>query len=82
MMTSLFGSLQYTNWLSIIIKIEKEDLTSWNIMLFILMQIDGFVSILFILMPRHLFVIQYMNWYQQPWSSNLIGWQLEVGVVS
>ena len=50
-MASLFGSLQYTNWLSIIIKIEKEDLASWNIMLSILMQIDGFVSILFILMP-------------------------------
>ena len=29
-----------------------------------------------------LFVIQYMNLYQQAWSSNLIGWQLEVGVAS
>ena len=27
-----------------------------------------------------LFVIQYVNLYQQPWSSNLIGWKLEVGV--
>ena len=29
-----------------------------------------------------LFVIQYVNLYQQAWSSNLIGWQLEVGVAS
>ena len=27
-----------------------------------------------------LFVIQYENLYQQPGSSNLIGWKLEVGV--
>ena len=29
-----------------------------------------------------LFAIQYVNLYQQPGSSNLIGWQLEVGVAS
>ena len=29
-----------------------------------------------------LFVIIYLNLYQQPGSSNLIGWQLEVGVAS
>ena len=29
-----------------------------------------------------LFVIQYVNLYQQPGLSNLIGWQLEVGVAS
>ena len=29
-----------------------------------------------------LFVIQYVNLYQQPGSSNLIGWKLEVGVAS
>ena len=29
-----------------------------------------------------LFVIQYMNLYQQSWLSNLIGWQLEMGVAS
>ena len=29
-----------------------------------------------------LFIIQYLNLYQQPWSSNLTGWQLEVGVFS
>ena len=29
-----------------------------------------------------LFAIQYVNSYQQPRSSNLIGWQLEVGVAS
>ena len=29
-----------------------------------------------------LFVIQYVNLYQQPGSSNLISWQLEVGVAS
>ena len=29
-----------------------------------------------------LFAIQYLNLYQQPGSSNLIGWQLEVGVAS
>ena len=29
-----------------------------------------------------LFVINYVNLYQQPVSSNLIGWKLEVGVVS
>ena len=29
-----------------------------------------------------LFVIQYMNLYQQPGSSNLISWKLEVGVAS
>ena len=29
-----------------------------------------------------LFVIQYVNMYQQPGSSNLIGWKLEVDVAS
>ena len=29
-----------------------------------------------------LFAIQYVNLYQQPGSSNLIGWKLEVGVAS
>ena len=29
-----------------------------------------------------LFVIQYLNSYQQPGSSNLIGWKLEVGLAS
>ena len=29
-----------------------------------------------------LFVIQYVTLYQQPGSSNLIGWKLEVGVAS
>ena len=29
-----------------------------------------------------LFVIEYPNLYQQPGSSNMIGWQLEVGVSS
>ena len=29
-----------------------------------------------------LFVIQYVNLYQKPGSSNLIGWKLEVGVAS
>ena len=29
-----------------------------------------------------LFVIQYVNLYQQSESRNLIGWQLEVGMVS
>ena len=29
-----------------------------------------------------LFAIQYVNLYQQPGSSKLIGWQLEVGVAS
>ena len=29
-----------------------------------------------------LFVIQNVNMYQQPGSSNLIGWKLEVGVAS
>ena len=29
-----------------------------------------------------LFVIQYVNLYQQPGSSNLIGWKLEVGVAA
>ena len=29
-----------------------------------------------------LFVIKYMNFYQKPRSSNLIGWKLEVGVAS
>ena len=29
-----------------------------------------------------LFVIQYVNLYQQPWSSSLIGWKLVVGVAS
>ena len=29
-----------------------------------------------------LFAIQYLNLYQQLGSSNLIGWKLEVGVVS
>ena len=27
-----------------------------------------------------LFVIQYVNWYQQPGSTYLIGWKLEVGI--
>ena len=29
-----------------------------------------------------LFVIKYVNFYQKPDSSNLIGWKLEVGVAS
>ena len=29
-----------------------------------------------------LFVIEYMNLYQQSGSSNLIGWQLEMGMAS
>ena len=29
-----------------------------------------------------LFIIQYVSLYQQPGSSNLIGWKLEVGVAS
>ena len=29
-----------------------------------------------------LFAIKYVNLYQQPWSSNLIGWKLEMGVTS
>ena len=29
-----------------------------------------------------LFVIKYVNFYQKPRSSNLIGWKLEVGVAS
>ena len=29
-----------------------------------------------------LFVIKHVNLYQQPGSSNLIGWKLEVGVAS
>ena len=29
-----------------------------------------------------LFVIKYVNVYQKPGSSNLIGWKLEVGVAS
>ena len=29
-----------------------------------------------------LFVIKYMNFYQKPGSSNLIGWKFEVGVTS
>ena len=29
-----------------------------------------------------LFAIQYVNLYQQPWSSNLIGWKLEADVSS
>ena len=29
-----------------------------------------------------LFIINYMNFYQKPRSSNLIGWKLEVGVES
>ena len=29
-----------------------------------------------------LFVIKYVDFYQQPGSSNLIGWQLEVGMAS
>ena len=29
-----------------------------------------------------LFVIQYVNFYQQPGSSKPIGWKLEVGVAS
>ena len=28
----------------------------------------------------HCFVIKYVNFYQKPRSSNLIGWKLEVGV--
>ena len=29
-----------------------------------------------------LFVIEYVNLYQQPGSSNLIGWKLEVGLAA
>ena len=29
-----------------------------------------------------LFVIEYVNFYQKPGSSNLIGWKFEVGVAS
>ena len=29
-----------------------------------------------------LFVIKYVNFYQKPGSSNLIGWKVEVGVAS
>ena len=29
-----------------------------------------------------LFVIKYVNFYQKPRSSNLIGWKLEVGVAT
>ena len=29
-----------------------------------------------------LFVIKYVNFYQKPGSSNLIGWKLEVGLAS
>ena len=29
-----------------------------------------------------LFAIQYLNLYQQPGSSNLIGWKLEMGMAS
>ena len=29
-----------------------------------------------------LFVIKYVNFYQKPRSSNLIGWKLEVGAAS
>ena len=29
-----------------------------------------------------LFVIKYVNFYQKPGSSNLIGWNLEMGVAS
>ena len=29
-----------------------------------------------------LFIIKYVNFYQKPGSSNLIGWKLEVGVAS
>ena len=29
-----------------------------------------------------LFVIKYVNFYQKPKSSNLIGWKLEVGMAS
>ena len=29
-----------------------------------------------------LFVIKYVNFYQKPGSSNLIGWKLEAGVTS
>ena len=29
-----------------------------------------------------LFAIQYVNLYQKPWSRNLIGWKLEMGVAS
>ena len=29
-----------------------------------------------------LLVVKYVNFYQKPWSSNLIGWKLEVGVAS
>ena len=29
-----------------------------------------------------LFIIKYVNFYQKPGSSNLIGWKLEVGMAS
>ena len=29
-----------------------------------------------------LFVIKYVNFYQKPGSSNMIGWKLEVGMAS
>ena len=29
-----------------------------------------------------LFAIKYVKLYQQPWSSNLIGWKLDLGVAS
>ena len=29
-----------------------------------------------------LFVIEYVNFYQKPWLSNLIGWKLGMGVAS
>ena len=29
-----------------------------------------------------LFAIKYLNLYQQSWSSNLIGWKLEMGMAS
>ena len=29
-----------------------------------------------------LFVIKYVKFYQKPWSCNLIGWKIEVGVAS
>ena len=34
------------------------------------------------LASSELFVIKYVNLYQQPVSSNLNGWKLEVGVAS
>ena len=33
-------------------------------------------------LASELFVIKYVNFYQNLWSSNLIDWKLEVGVAS